>query len=58
MMCIFCKEEIQDGDKVFYIGLDIPYINLKTHYSCFREHKHNVNEFLRENALFTNALRS
>lgn len=31
------------------IGIDIPYINIWFHYSCFREVKEFLNEFLQKN---------
>lgn len=46
MICIFCKEEVQESDDKFWVGLDIPYINLITHRACFRENKFRLNEVL------------
>lgn len=49
-MCIFCKEEVQNRNEEFWIGLDIPYLNLITHKQCFRQHKHNLNDILKQNS--------
>lgn len=44
--CIICDLPIGDGDTIFYLGLDIPYVNIKLHRECFHNIKHNINEFL------------
>lgn len=49
MMCIICGEDIQSSDDITYIGLDKPYINLKVHRSCFKNHKTKINEIIKNN---------
>ncbi len=48
MICIFCLKDVKDDDEKFWIGLDVPYINLITHRVCFRNHKHCLNDALKQ----------
>jgi hypothetical protein len=45
LICIYCNKEVIDD--LFYLGIDIPYINLKVHKGCWKANKDGG--FLREN---------
>jgi hypothetical protein len=49
MICIYCKQPILETDNIFWLGFDIPYINLKVHKSCWKQYK-NTN-FVSENSM-------
>lgn len=34
MNCIICEKEILKEEKIFYIPIDVPYINIKIHMDC------------------------
>ncbi len=45
MPCFHCNEKVLESDNKFYLGLDIPYINLLFHRVCFWSIK-DINSFL------------
>lgn len=45
-MCILCDLPVKDEDLIFYIGLDIPYVNILVHRACFKANKDNLNDVL------------
>lgn len=48
-ICIKCKKETLDGEKVFWLGLEVPYVNLIMHRDCYNEIKDDILPFLQEN---------
>jgi len=47
--CIVCKKEILDIDSKFMIALEVPYLNLYVHRSCWMEIRNNLDEFMSDN---------
>ena len=47
MSCIFCDLEVTDNR--FWLGLDVPYVNLLVHKSCWRNNRDSLNEFFTNN---------
>jgi len=47
MMCFECVKEIETGQEKTMLGLDVPYINLWFHKSCFIMYvKNDINAYL------------
>jgi hypothetical protein len=46
MLCIVCEKEVLPQDEKFYLGVDIPYINLQLHRTCWKDIKDNYCDFL------------
>jgi hypothetical protein len=50
MICFHCAKEILETDKKHMIGLDVPYINIFFHTSCYNLNvSSNINEYLSNN---------
>lgn len=49
MVCIVCNNTVLSSDAKFMLALDIPYLNLYLHKSCYKKIQNHINEFLSEN---------
>lgn len=49
MKCFYCDKEIEEGERPFYYGVEVPYINLKFHLNCAKKLT-NIAEFIQQNA--------